>query len=59
MNIRTATFEDIEEIVEIYNQVIAAGQKTVDIAPVTAEDCEKWFKDHTPGRYPILVTKTF
>ena len=55
MNIRTATFEDLEEIVEIYNQVIAAGQKTADIAPVTTEDHEKWFKDHTPDKYPILV----
>ncbi len=47
MNIRTATFEDLEEIVEIYNQAIAAGQKTADIIPVTTEDREKWFKDHT------------
>ena len=55
MNIRTATFEDLEEIVEIYNQAIAAGQKTAGIMPVTTEDREKWFKGHTPDKYPILV----
>ncbi len=55
MNIRTATLEDLEEIVEIYNQAIAAGQKTADITPVTTGDREKWFKDHTPDKYPILV----
>tara|TARA_Y100000294_G_C8505967_1_gene316732 strand:- start:183 stop:671 length:489 start_codon:yes stop_codon:yes gene_type:complete len=49
------TFEDLGEIVEIYNQAIAAGQKTANITPVTTEDHEKWFKDHTPGKYPILV----
>ena len=55
MNIRTATFEDLEEIVEIYNQAVAAGQKIADITPVTTEDREKWFKVHTPDKYPILV----
>ena len=57
MNIRSATLEDLEAIVEIYNQAIAAGQKTADITPVTAEDREKWFEDHTPDKYPILVAK--
>lgn len=57
MNIRTATLEDLESIVEVYNQAIAAGRKTADITPVTTEDREKWFEDHTPDKYPILVAK--
>ena len=57
MNIRTATFEDLEAIVEIYNQAIAAGQKTADTTPVTTEDREKWFDGHTPDKYPILVAE--
>ena len=57
MNIRTATFEDLEAIVEIYNQAIAAGQKTADITPVTTEDRRMWFEDHTPDKYPILVAE--
>ncbi len=57
MNIRTASFEDLETIVEIYNQSIAAGQKTADIMPVTTKDRGKWFEDHTPDKYPILVAE--
>jgi len=57
INIRTATFEDLESIVEIYNQAIAAGQKTADITPVTTEDREKWFEDHSPDKYPIVVAE--
>ena len=57
MKIRTATFDDIEAMVDIYNQAIAAGQKTADLTPVSAEDRMKWFEDHTPDRYPILIAE--
>jgi len=57
MNIRTATLEDLEAIVEIYNQAIAAGQKTADIMPVTTGDREKWFENHASDKYPILVAE--
>ena len=57
MNIRTATIEDLETMVEIYNQAIAAGQKTADITPFTTEARKKWFEDHTPDKYPILVAE--
>ena len=57
MKIRTATFDDIEAMVDIYNQAIAAGRKTADLTPVSIRDREKWFKDHTPDRYPILVAE--
>ena len=57
MNIRIAKVEDLEEIVEIYNQAIAAGEKTGDIAPVTTDNRKDWFKGHTPNKYPILVAE--
>ena len=57
MNIRAAAFEDLEAIVEIYNQAITAGQKTADITPVTTKNREKWFEGHTPDKYPILVAE--
>ena len=57
MNIRIAKFGDLEKIVEIYNQAIAAGEKTADITPVTVNDRKKWFKGHTPVKYPILVAE--
>ena len=57
MDIRVAAFDDIEAIVDIYNQAIATGQKTADITPVTAEDRDKWFEDHSPDKYPILIAE--
>lgn len=57
MNIRTATFDDIEAIVDIYNQAIAAGRKTADLTPVSIKDRKNWFEDHIPDRYPILVAE--
>ena len=57
MNIRIAALDDLEEIVEIYNQAIAAGQKTADITPVTVRDRKEWFEEHTPDKYPILVAQ--
>ena len=38
MNIRVAELEDLEAVVDIYNQAIAAGEKTADITPVTYDD---------------------
>ena len=58
MNIRIAKVEDLEATVAIYNQAIAAGQKTADTTPVTTEDRIKWFEDHAPDQYPILVAET-
>ena len=57
MNIRIAKFEDLEIIVEIYNQAIAAGEKTADITPVTSDERKVWFDGHTPDKYPILVAE--
>ena len=47
MNIRTAKLEDLGAIVHIYNQAIAAGQKTADIKPVTV--------DEAIGKCPVKV----
>ena len=55
MSIRIAKPEDLNMIVDIYNQAIAAGKRTADTIPVTIEDRKQWFEEHTPGKYPILV----
>ncbi|MEA3332047.1 MAG: hypothetical protein U9Q58_00415 [Pseudomonadota bacterium] len=57
MNIRVATHDDLEEIVEIYNQAIAVGGKTADITPFTSTSRKPWFNEHTPDKYPILVAE--
>ena len=57
MDIRFVKSNDLGALVNIYNQAIAAGQKTADIISVTADDRKKWFKEHNPHRYPILVSE--
>ena len=55
MTIRIAKIDDLKMMVDIYNQAISAGQLTADTIPVTIEDRKQWFKEHSPGNYPILV----
>ncbi len=55
MNIRIATLNDLDSIVEIYNQAITAGQKTADTKIFTTEERIAWFKSHTADKYPLFV----
>ncbi len=55
MNIRIATLNDIDSIVEIYNQAIQAGQKTADTTIFSSNERVAWFKSHTSDRYPLYV----
>lgn len=57
MNIRISKPEDLKAVVEIYNQAIAAGEKTADITPFSLDDRECWFSGHTPDKHPILVAE--
>ena len=55
MSTRIAKPDDLNMLVDIYNQAISAGQRTADTIPVTIEDRIQWFEEHSPGKYPILV----
>jgi len=57
MNIRLAKLEDLEIMVEIYNQAISASEKTADITPVSIESRKKWFEEHPADKYPILAAE--
>jgi len=57
MNIRIAELNDLEALVEIYNQSIAAGQKTADLTPFATDDRKQWFAGHTPDKHPIIVAE--
>ena len=57
MVVRIAKPNDLEALVEIYNQAIAVGQKTADTNPFTVADRRQWFKEHTPEKYPIWVAE--
>jgi len=55
--IRTATQNDWESIIEIYNQAILEGEKTADTEPVSVEERKDWLSLHIDKRYPILLAE--
>jgi phosphinothricin acetyltransferase len=54
-NIRIACYEDLESIVEIYNQAIKSKFCTADRETISVNDRLEWFHDHNPEKYPIYV----
>lgn len=57
IKIRIAKLNDLEAIVNIYNQAVSVGQKTADITPLLVDDRKDWFFNHTPDKYPIFVAE--
>lgn len=55
MQIRNAKPGDLEPIINIYNQAVAAGNCTADIEPLVVDERREWFAQHSPGKYPIYV----
>ena len=54
MEIRPAEPRDLDQLVEIYNQAVAA-RATADTEPVTVAERREWFAAHPADRRPILV----
>ncbi len=57
MVIREATREDLQAIVDIYNETIPTRMVTADIEPVTVESREAWFLEHHPDFRPLWVVE--
>jgi len=57
VNIRIAELKDLESLVEIYNQAVAAREKTADLETVTIDSRRQWFEMHNPDKYPVLVVE--
>ncbi|MCK5812961.1 MAG: N-acetyltransferase [Cocleimonas sp.] len=57
MKLSLAKRDDLEGIVEIYNQAIRAGQCTADTVPFSVTEKVAWFESHTPEEFPLLVAK--
>jgi len=55
MSIRSATAQDWDRIVEIYNQSIPTGVSTADLSPVNLESRVRWLEEHNEERYPLYV----
>ena len=57
VKIRIAKQEDLERIVEIYNQAIPSHRSTGFISLLTVEDIQGWFDRHKPDFYPIYLAQ--
>jgi L-amino acid N-acyltransferase YncA len=57
VTLRIAKKEDIESIVEIYNQAIPTHKSTGFISLLAVEDIQDWFDQHKPHLYPIFVAE--
>ena len=55
MLIRTATIDDLPEIVNIYNASIPGRQATAELEPVTITQRQDWFATPDPIRCPLWV----
>ncbi len=52
---RVATEADLPAIVAIYNTTVPTRLSTADTAEVSVASRMEWFRQHAPGRRPLLV----
>ncbi len=57
MKITLAKQDELEGIVEIYNQAIKAGKCTADTVPFSIHEREGWFENHRAEKFPLFVAK--
>ncbi|WP_432666472.1 N-acetyltransferase family protein [Wukongibacter baidiensis] len=55
MSIRLAKYDDLEILVEIYNQAIVKGKCTADMDTFSVEQRIPWFEEHQSLEYPLYV----
>ena len=55
MKVRSAKFEDLPKILEIYNHAVLNTTASYDYEPRSLEHRIAWFKDHQERDLPILV----
>ena len=53
--IRNATWDDLAEIVAIYNAAIPGRLATADTEAVSVDSRHSWFQDHEPSHHPLWV----
>lgn len=55
MKIRLANYDDLPQILEIYNHAVLNTTASYDYQPRTLEHRTAWFEDHQRQNYPIYV----
>ena len=57
VTIRVASEEDLQAIVEIFNQAVRTRTSTGYLSETTVEEQTLWFTEHPPKKYPILIAE--
>jgi len=55
--IRLATVDDLTAINDIYNYYVPRSTCTYQLEPETIEARTRWFHEHDPERYPVVVAE--
>ncbi len=55
--VRDARPDDLDAIVEIYNQTIPSRMATADLDPIHPEQRAAWLQEHTPDHRPVWVAE--
>ncbi|OQX98050.1 MAG: hypothetical protein B6I20_11580, partial [Bacteroidetes bacterium 4572_117] len=55
--VKHAVYEQLAQIIEIYNQAIPSKCSTGDIVFLKPEERQDWFNSHTADKYPIFVAE--
>jgi L-amino acid N-acyltransferase len=56
LTIRSATLDDLQAIMDIYNDAILHTTATFDVEAKTLEDRRAWFKEHDE-KHPLIVAE--
>ncbi|MGX7015102.1 GNAT family N-acetyltransferase [Vagococcus silagei] len=51
LTFKIAEFNDLPEIVRIYNQTISTRMATADLDPISVESRYEWFEQHQPTNF--------
>ncbi|MEB0139515.1 MULTISPECIES: N-acetyltransferase family protein [unclassified Undibacterium] len=54
---RIARFDDLPDIIAIYNSTVASREVTADTEPVSVESRHAWFAAHEANRRPLWVSE--
>ena len=57
MEIRKAEQGDLQELLDIYNYEVRNGVATLDLAPKTLADWQRWFDAHKTDSHPLYVAE--
>ena len=55
LSLEYAQITDLPYIVEVYNSIVAGGEVTADLKPVTQADWTPWFEKHNQKDRPVWL----